>query len=555
MFVTPLTVRTHALPRPWIALKTPPATPAASPEEELRDAALLKQAVVCCTESYSDKSKAFTTRDEVKDLGCREPFGRAKGSWAWRFYALPLMSVNYLLIAAMIATPVIGLFLLGAITEALVWGVTGYRSQFFLNLVLNLPHWLRLFGEGALLAGLLVGTLVAVAPRLASARAFGVVDAANNRAIVVFCGSKLWENLTINALVWGYGFPLRHMGFHRAWSHIRDEVRPWLTEVSAEGQIKEIVFTGHSLGGALAQIAAFDLAEEFAISHVISMGSACIGGKGMRKRYAERKVGKDALLLQRTRHLTYTQDPMPRIPPVSLFCQVGRLHCLLYGGGLVEGSEAGPGTGFALLLGEKFAAVRSFLERIGEKFLDLATIARDAFMKWWSPPSPPGVYVPPKFPDFVPQQPALFQPLGLTQQPGLMLQSGAQTYGVLVPSRQGKVTYREVFNFVSAVSKVVPRGDHHKLLHLAAVALAVLAVMLAVLPITILATMIWYFVVKIGTGLFFRHGVLNYQAALIHRYEMAKPQPKTAAPSLLASGLWPGLGQPLQATSRGFPLS
>jgi len=208
---TRLTVRTHALPRPWIVEPSPPV----SREEAVGDAARLRQASEVCAESYRVQAEAFVTGDDFNHLSRLVPFGRCKGKFFWRLVALLLMPINYVFIAYLMAVPVIGLIVLAALTHVALWGMIGWPPiSFWAVFFEKLPHGLQLFGEAAAVAGLCVGVLIALVPGLASGRGFGVVDAANKRAIVVFCGSRLYENLTINALIWGYWFPLRHLGFH-----------------------------------------------------------------------------------------------------------------------------------------------------------------------------------------------------------------------------------------------------------------------------------------------------------------------------------------------------
>lgn len=55
--------------------------------------------------------------------------------------------------------------------------------------------------------------------------------------------------------------PGRHVGFCIAWAALKDQVEDWLAEALEQRAIDQIVYAGHSLGGAMAQIAAFDHAR------------------------------------------------------------------------------------------------------------------------------------------------------------------------------------------------------------------------------------------------------------------------------------------------------
>jgi hypothetical protein len=209
----------------------------------------------------------------------------------------------------------------------------------------HLPAWTELlaleirglFGL-TLLWGLLVAIILLAFPRYASARAFGVVDADTNRAIIVLCGSHFTDNFTINACVWLYPKPLRHFGFHRAWNHIAPGVRAWLDAALPEGG--EVILTGHSLGGALAEVAAFDLAGRYPIDFVAAFGSSRIGGRDMRALYKERRDSRGASLHERTWHISHADDTMPRLPPNRHFLHVGKGYLLSNAGHLREGQRA-----------------------------------------------------------------------------------------------------------------------------------------------------------------------------------------------------------------------
>jgi pimeloyl-ACP methyl ester carboxylesterase len=257
-------------------------------------------------------------------------FAAQRGSVWWRPFALVFLPVNYAVIAC-------AFVLLG---ELLVLAVPTLLSLIF---TATLPSWFADYLHGSVVVlvytaciagdvGLSIAIIMALFPGLASARGFGYVGETGAVATIVFCGSKLSDNFTINALVWPLYKPFRHAGFQRAWSHIREDVVAWLATALPDGG--EIILTGHSLGGALAQIAAYELPGRYRIRNVVSFGSSRIGGKQLRQLYMKSLTKPD--LATRTRHITHADDAVPRLPPPLFYKHVGRGVILDPSGDLVE---------------------------------------------------------------------------------------------------------------------------------------------------------------------------------------------------------------------------
>ncbi len=116
----------------------------------------------------------------------------------------------------------------------------------------------------------------------------------------------------------GLPSPGRHVGFSIAWAALKDDVEDWLADLLERREIDQIVYSGHSLGGAMAQIAAFDHARiadavgkdrGIAIDHiaaVVTFGAPAVGGDALAKEYAR-------LLGERTVLLESSGDLVPRI--------------------------------------------------------------------------------------------------------------------------------------------------------------------------------------------------------------------------------------------------
>ena len=217
------------------------------------------------------------------------------------------------------------LFWLPANAEIWLDGHVSGPFQFFV-------HELRFVFGLALSCGVLVAAVLLFFPSRASGRAFGFVEPGTNSATLIFCGSTFPDNFLINACVWLHPGPLRHFGFHRAWDHIKPEVDEWLA--GALPKDGEIVLAGHSLGGALAEIAAYDLCDQYNIKAVVAFGSSRIGGPQMRLNYKKRRDHRGEFLQPRTWHITHANDGIPRLPPTAAFKHVGEGYLLSSDGGL-----------------------------------------------------------------------------------------------------------------------------------------------------------------------------------------------------------------------------
>lgn len=289
---------------------------------------VLKSAVLIVSESASI---VFRSADWI--LTDVEKYSLTTQNW------LPAPIISLLVFLAEYVNRIVSLILRAA-SEVLFWIPAGAQNW----LDGSVPSWVKLLAiEIRVLVGLtfLTGLVLAVTlfalPVYASARAFGVVDLRSKRVILVLCGSQFIDNFTINACVWLYRNPLRHFGFHRAWHHIAPDVRRWLNDVLPAGG--EVVLTGHSLGGALAEVAAFDLAGQFPIGFVAAFGSSRIGGSDMRAKYKERRDRLGASLHERTWHITHSNDTIPLLPPSRHFEHVGKGYLLSNKGHLREGKR------------------------------------------------------------------------------------------------------------------------------------------------------------------------------------------------------------------------
>ena len=152
--------------------------------------------------------------------------------------------------------------------------------------------------------------------------AFGEFD--GERATIAFRGTLI--NRRANWLVdfncRFRGEPSRHAGFLDGWNSLRSEITQWLEARAPQS----IALTGHSLGGAMAVLAAYDLAERWPIAEVTVFGCPRAGTGRFAKSYEERSAGPgtDNKLGAITIRYVMATDLVSRLPPPLIFAHVGR---------------------------------------------------------------------------------------------------------------------------------------------------------------------------------------------------------------------------------------
>ena len=113
--------------------------------------------------------------------------------------------------------------------------------------------------------------------------------------------------------------PPRHHGFATAWGAIRDQVVAWLEKDEASRSMPVIV-SGHSLGGALSFIGAWELATKgHDVKAVITFGAALPGGQAFAQDYE--RLG----LNQHTLRLEFTRDIVPVAQKLIGYVPVGHV--------------------------------------------------------------------------------------------------------------------------------------------------------------------------------------------------------------------------------------
>ncbi|MDZ4841203.1 MAG: thioesterase domain-containing protein [Hyphomicrobium aestuarii] len=117
----------------------------------------------------------------------------------------------------------------------------------------------------------------------------------------------------------GWSAPQRHLGFAEGFDVIRDQIEAWVAQLP-RGKDHPFVFTGHSLGGALSFLAAWEFATRGrTVAAVITFGAAIPGWSRLKSEY-EDELG----LGKRTLRLEFTQDIVPVAQTLVGYTAVGR---------------------------------------------------------------------------------------------------------------------------------------------------------------------------------------------------------------------------------------
>lgn len=142
----------------------------------------------------------------------------------------------------------------------------------------------------------------------------------DGRATVAFRGtvgffglSSNWRKVNLKA---GHvGEPARHAGFAAAWTVLRPQIERWL----AEHRPQSVALTGHSMGAALAQLAALDLRHTQRIEQVVLFATPMMGGAEFNRLIVESSlVDEEGLLEHRTRRYLMLTDAIAWKLPMLL---------------------------------------------------------------------------------------------------------------------------------------------------------------------------------------------------------------------------------------------
>jgi Lipase (class 3) len=199
--------------------------------------------------------------------------------------------------------------------------------------------------------------------------AFGAQRAIDGAALIAFRGTQpddatdIATDLTASWVTWGSGDSQVHRGFADAFRSLQIELELWLKDIRST----ELFLTGHSLGGAIATLAASLYAPKF----LITLGSPRVGNRSFCESVAH------------IRHVRFANcsDVVTRLPPsFSGYQHCGERHYIdQYGQIVVNPSDE------AVSLDRAEAALRYFAEhawRIGSVSIrDLADHAPANYLR------------------------------------------------------------------------------------------------------------------------------------------------------------------------------
>jgi hypothetical protein len=140
-----------------------------------------------------------------------------------------------------------------------------------------------------------------------------VVYRFRDRAVLVFRGTEELKDWITDLAFFYAACPPRHAGFWWAWRSVKAQVQAW----AAAHHDLPFVIAGHSLGGALATLAAFDLAEDYKIERVTTFGSPRVCSPEFALAYVKRGLG------DLTHRYVHVDDGVAVVPPAGLFLAVG----------------------------------------------------------------------------------------------------------------------------------------------------------------------------------------------------------------------------------------
>jgi triacylglycerol lipase len=140
----------------------------------------------------------------------------------------------------------------------------------------------------------------------------GYVATSNGYAVIAFRGSNdipdFVENMKTAPIRTPHGQV--HRGFYNAYLRVRPQVR----SILAKRAVKQVWITGHSLGGALAVMCAYDLVEsDWNVLGLLTFGQPLVA----RPNFAEHI---DKVLNARFAHFVNESDIVTRIPPSYTYC-------------------------------------------------------------------------------------------------------------------------------------------------------------------------------------------------------------------------------------------
>ena len=142
------------------------------------------------------------------------------------------------------------------------------------------------------------------------------IDRTRSLTILAFRGSKSIRNYLADA-----DFPTVpsdicsgcsvDQGFYNSWLEARSGILAALKSTAAANPTYKVVVTGHSLGAAIAAIAAAEIRNSGTNADLYTYGQPRIGGSTVSSYITNQNKGGNF-------RVTHTDDPVPRLPPLIL---------------------------------------------------------------------------------------------------------------------------------------------------------------------------------------------------------------------------------------------
>ena len=106
-----------------------------------------------------------------------------------------------------------------------------------------------------------------------------------------------------------------HLGFMTSWRHTRSEILPHLEQAIRQYPKYQLTLVGHSLGGAVAALAALDFKAKGWSPKVTTFGEPRIGNKALMHYIDKAFIEDDTTTIKSMyRRVTHVDDPVPLLP-------------------------------------------------------------------------------------------------------------------------------------------------------------------------------------------------------------------------------------------------
>ncbi|MCT4634759.1 MAG: lipase family protein [Rickettsiales bacterium] len=153
----------------------------------------------------------------------------------------------------------------------------------------------------------------------------GIVKKEKDKLFICFRGTTSYEeaindlNIKPASITSSDEDPIHvHKGFHDLYKDCEKSMNKAITGLSTNSEIKEMIFTGHSAGAALSQVASLNHKLQNPDTNVknITFGGPRVFFKNGAQKY-NKHLGSNTLLVQQKR------DPVVHLPPPPLFSHAG----------------------------------------------------------------------------------------------------------------------------------------------------------------------------------------------------------------------------------------